>query len=98
MLWSTNKDASAGSHMPGSSALLTRQQQRNVPASLIVHEGFETFFPLHAAAQRWNNYWKESSLLMFLWSEFLYGKTPRPYYTRDLFTSRALRGSAVIPH
>jgi hypothetical protein len=78
MLWSTNWEASAGSHMPGSSALLTRQKQRNVPASLIVDEGFESFFPLHAYAQRWNNYRKELSLLMFSCSDFLHGNTPRP--------------------
>jgi hypothetical protein len=98
MLWSTNKEASAGSDVLGSSVPRTRQQQGNTPDPLIAGKEFGTFFQLHAAAQRWNNYWKESSLLMSSCSELLHGKTPRPYYTRDLFTSRVVRGSAVILH
>jgi hypothetical protein len=92
------KEASAGSDVVGGSVLRARPQQENTPDPLIVGKGFETSFPLHAAVQRWNNYWKEFSLLMFSCSGFLHGKTPHPYYTRDLFTSRVLRRSAVILH
>ena len=98
MLWSTDAKASAACGLPGCCPLFTHQQQRCTPIPLIVDKEFETFFPLHAAVQHCDNRWKKPSLLKFSCSGFLHGKTPRPYHTGDLFTSRVKRGSAMIFH
>ena len=96
MLWNTDKGILAGVIMSGCCSRWSRPRQENTPVPLILGKEFETLPPLHAAEQYRKNDLNERSLLMFTGIEFLHGKTSRPYDTRDLFTSRVLRGSAAI--